>query len=223
MLFLFLYELKENSQFNNKKVYNNNQLHGCPVQFNNIKPLIQSSKVNSNSNRIVMIADQNLLKPKKKSEHDHNMNINNNNNNYNNYNKNRVNSKSTYNINSNHANNAFCYSGSKKLMKLNSGQILNSLADYNLASLEDKMLHLDIGFLKAQHHYHQQQQIQHSTEMFKNVSFDSLANLKNRKNKNNKLNFNDQFEAYRLESDSLNIENTGKTTEADTSETIIKK
>ena len=180
--------------------------------------------MNSNANRIIMIADQNLLRPKKKSDYNYNTNNNNNNNNnyFNNYNKNRINSKSSFNINSNQTNNAFCYSGSKKLMKLNSGQILNSLADYNLASLEDKMLHLDIGFLKAQQQYHQQQQIQQSTEMFKNVSFDSLANLKSRKIKN-KPNLNDQFEAYRLENDSLTIDNTNKLTEADTIEPMIKK
>ena len=139
----------------------------------------------------------------------------------NNSNRNRL-SKSSFNLNySNQMNNSFY--GSKKLMKLNSGAILNSLADYSLNNLEDKMLQLDIKSNRNQplqqqiqpfqiQPQHQLLQQQHSIDsnMYKNVSFESLKNLNNRKLKNNKLNWNDQFEAYRLENDQpIEVNSTG--------------
>ncbi len=113
-------------------------------------------------------------------------------------------------------------------MKLNSGAVLNSIDDYSLSNLEDKMFQLEIGKIKTHHHHHynnnnnnhyhynhqnhhQQFQKHHDpTSMFRNISFDSFNNLKNRKftnnnkhNNNNNNNLNDQFEAYRLETDNI--------------------
>ena len=142
-------------------------------------------------------------------------------------------SKSTVNLmstntNNNNNNNNNSYFLSKKLMKLNSGAVLNSIDDYSLSNLEDKMFQLEIGKIKTHHnhhhlnnnnHYHYNHQNHHQqfqkhhdpTSMFRNISFDSFNNLKNRKfsnnnkhnNNNNNNNLNDQFEAYRLETDNI--------------------
>lgn len=131
-------------------------------------------------------------------------------------NKNRI-SKSSLNLNyTNQVNNSFY--GSKKLMKLNSGAILNSLADYSLNNLEDKMLQLDIKTNRNQVPQQHQQQLQSESSMYKNVSFDSIKNLNNRKLKHNNS-WNDQFEAYRLENDQTIETNNNDTKQRQKKET----